>query len=81
MPGSTSAKSFGPVMVVNIPLVDRLIIGTWEGRDAEGRRYFEVRGRVERGEGDGGRNVSILRVTMMLMNRVKRHRTVAMVNF
>ena len=46
-PGSASAKSFGPVVVVNIPLVDRLIIGTCKARDAEGHRYFEVQGKVE----------------------------------
>ena len=45
---SAYVESFGPVVVVvNIPLVDRLIGGTCEARDAEGRRYFEVQGKVE----------------------------------
>ena len=42
------AESFGPVVVVvNIPLVGGLIVGTGEARDAEGRRCFEVQGKVE----------------------------------
>ena len=45
-PASAYTKSFGPV-VVNIPLVKRPIVETCEATDAEGRRYFEVQGKVE----------------------------------
>ena len=46
-----------------------------EGRDAEGHRYFEVRGKVygEKGmEGYGPRNVFILRVARIFANRVEK---------
>ena len=71
-PASAYAKSFGPVVVVvvNIPLVGRLIIRTREERDAKGRRYFEVRG------GDGRIRHWILRVMRMFTNRVRSHRVV-----
>ena len=46
-----------------------------EGRDAEGHRYFEVRGKVyeEKGmEGYSPRNVFILRVARIFANRVEK---------